>query len=136
MVGWLASLAMPALSFRFDGERDQILYGYQVLTSGYFHLLAFELSWLANFAFWFLAWRLWKRPASRRTNSIGAVVTLILTMQSAEIFIWDHFFQYPRAYPGYYVWVGSNLVLCAAAAIAVLSANPVRGTSNSTIGRV
>ena len=133
MVGWLASLALPALSFRFDGERDQILYGYQVLTGGYFHLLVLEFSWLANFAFWFLIWRLWKRPASTRVTSIATVVTLLLTAQSVEIFVLDRFFQYPRAYSGYYLWVGSNVLLCGAAFAAIFSANRRQGGHNSII---
>lgn len=117
--GWLASLALPALSFRFDGEHEQILEGYKVLTSGFMHLFVLEFSWLANFAFWFLIWCLWKRPDRLPMIMVGAALTLLLTIQSVEIFIWDRFFQYPRAYAGYYLWAASNVILCMAAALSL-----------------
>lgn len=113
--GWLASLILPALSFRFDGEHEQVLEGYKVLTSGYFHLLVLEFSWLANFTFWFVVWLLWTRPEPTQTLRLVALVTLVLAAQSAEIFIFDRFFQYPKAFAGYYVWLVSIIGLAAAA---------------------
>jgi hypothetical protein len=111
IAGWLGSLVLPALSFRFDSERDQVLFGYQVLTSGYFHLIVLEFSWLANFAFWFVVPAIWTRPERRRWLYLGAIVTLLLTAQSVEIFIWDRFFEYPRPYAGYFVWIASNVLV-------------------------
>jgi len=54
------------LSFRFDGEHEQVLRGYAVLASGYMHLLVLEFSWLANFALWGVIWALWRRQVHRR----------------------------------------------------------------------
>jgi len=130
--GWLVSLLLPALSFRFDYQRDQILFGWQVLIVGYFHLFVLELSWLANFTFWLLAWILWFRRHWGRTIVIVAVITLLLTAQSAQIFIWDEFFEYPKAFAGYFVWVASNATLCAAALVTLLSNKSTRGRQELT----
>ena len=115
---WPTSLALPALSFRFDGQQDRILSGWQVLTSGYFHLLTLEFSWLANFVFWFLAWRLWQRPAAWQGNRIASVLLLLLTAQVSEIFIFHRFFGEPRAYAGLWLWVLANLSMAAVGLVA------------------
>jgi hypothetical protein len=116
-LGWFVSLGAPALSFAFDGERQQVLFGYQVLESGWFHLLVLEFSWLANFVFWYLVWLTSRRAKARRTIWVTSVLLILLTAQSLEIFIFDRFFEYPQAYAGYFVWFGSNLLLAAAALI-------------------
>jgi hypothetical protein len=115
IAGWLTSLLLPALSFRFDGEHDQVLEGYKVLWSGYLHLLVLEFSWLANFVFWFVIWRLWNWPNRKRPLLIGGTLLVLLTAQTAEIFIWNRFFQYPKPYSGFYVWVASNVLLAISA---------------------
>ena len=108
---WFASLVLPAISFKFDGEREQILWGYEVLASGYFHLLVLEFSWLANFAFWYVMWRLWQHDVSRKALLISALALGLLTVQSFEIFIWADFFQEPRPHAGYFAWIGANILL-------------------------
>jgi hypothetical protein len=119
--GWAVSLFLPALSFRFDSHHDRVLLGYQVLAAGYWHLLALEFSWLANFGFWVVTWLLWFRPERTRALLISAIATALLTLQSVEIFIFNRFFESPQPFAGYYVWFASNLLLSSAALILVSS---------------
>jgi hypothetical protein len=94
--------------------------GYQVFTSGWFHLLVFEFSWLANFAFWFVVWQIWSRRQSRRALIIGATILGLLTLQSAEMFVFFRFFEFPRPFAGYFLWVAANLLIVAVALIEAL----------------
>jgi hypothetical protein len=91
------------------------LFGYQVLASGWFDLIVLEFSWLSNFTFWFLVWFLWKRSQRRRWLLWGSLVTVLLSAQSIEIFIWDQFFESPKPRAGYFAWLASNLLLSVAA---------------------
>jgi hypothetical protein len=112
---WVGSLFLPALSFQFDSHHDRVLFGYQVLASGYWHLLVFEFSWVANFVFWIVVWLIWTRPERSRSLLTGSVATALLTIQSVEIFIFNRFFESPKPFSGYYLWVVANLLLAIAA---------------------
>ncbi len=115
--GWVGSLFLPALSFRFDGEHDRVLEGYQVLGAGFYDLFVFEFSWLANFGFWLLVCRIWIWPDRIRTLRITGIITALLTAQSAELWLFQRFFQDPKPHSGYYLWAASNLLLAATAVL-------------------
>ena len=126
---WLTSLALPALSFHFDREVERILNGYQVLIGGWFHLLVLEFSWLANIVFWFVVWHLMRTRKQPRTLRVSGIVLCLLTMQSAEIFLFPHFFQEPKPYPGYFFWVSANVLL---GAVAIFGSRHANGSWQST----
>ena len=90
-----------------DAGTPQVMYGYQAFFWGLVSLIYLPM-WLANPLLWFgcICYRDGERSAARKAGTIATLLAI------SEVWLWD---DPPEI--GYYVWIGSMVLLAIAGAV-------------------
>jgi hypothetical protein len=111
LAGWTVSLALPALTLNIGRVPDPpILSGRQVLASGWIDLVVLQIGWLANPALLVALALLSRKRPSRRALKITAILLLICTLDTFDLFLRRDFYTMEGAHGGYHLWFAVNLI--------------------------
>ena len=118
LVGWLVSLALPAITINVGRQPNfPPAYGWEVLRAGAIWIAAFQFGWLANPLLLFVLGMLTWGPPWHATLRVSAVMLALCTLDTADLFLRPDYNTFEGAYPGYYVWAAVNLLAALAAVL-------------------